>query len=78
MLLVVFGLVFVMVIRFATDLAIPGWAAYVGALFLIILMQTVTLSLFFSFLILSGRNASNFMPQRDHEYFVLDVQRISP
>jgi len=78
MLLVVFGLVSVVVIRVATDLAIPGWASYVGGLFLIILMQTVTLSLFFSFLILSGRNASNFMPQRDHEYFVLDVQRISP
>ena len=37
MLLVVFGLVSVMVIRLVTDLAIPGWASYVGALFLIIL-----------------------------------------
>jgi glycosyltransferase involved in cell wall biosynthesis len=78
MLLVVFGLVSVIVVRVATDLAIPGWASYVGALFLMILMQTVTLSLFFSFLILSGRNASNFLPQRDHEYFVLDVHRLHP
>jgi polyisoprenyl-phosphate glycosyltransferase len=72
------GLVSVVIIRFATDLAIPGWASYVGALFLVILMQTVMLSLFFSFLVLSGRNASNFLPQRDYEYFVLDVQRIYP
>jgi hypothetical protein len=78
MLLVVSGLVSVVVIRFATNLAIPGWASYVGAVFLVILMQTVMLSLFFSFLILSGRNASNFLPQRDYKYFILDVQRIYP
>jgi len=78
MLLAFCGLVSVAIIRFATDLAIPGWASYVGALFFVILMQTVMLSLFFSFLVLSGRNASDFLPQRDYEYFVLDVQRIYP
>ena len=49
-----------------------------GAVLLVILLHTVVLSLFFSFLVLSGRNASNFLPQRDYKYFILDVQRIYP
>ena len=54
----------VLVIRVAPDLAIPGWASSIGALFLVVLMQTVTMSLFFSFLVLSGRNAVNYLPCR--------------
>ena len=46
------GISLVVVVRFVTDLAIPGWATYVVALLLIILMQAVTLSLFFIFLVL--------------------------
>lgn len=75
---VVAGLVTVLTIKFTTNLAIPGWTSYLGALSLVILMQAVMLSLFFSFLVLSGRNASNFLPQRDYQYFVLDVRKIYP
>ena len=78
MFLVATALISVVVVRLATDLAIPGWASYVGLLLLMILVQVVMLAWFFSFLVLSGRNVANFLPQRDHQYFVLDVRRIYP
>jgi polyisoprenyl-phosphate glycosyltransferase len=61
------------VVRMYTSLAIPGWATYVVALSVVILIQAIILSLFFIFIILSGRNAVGFIPQRDYSYFILDV-----
>jgi hypothetical protein len=65
-------------IKLFTTLAIPGWASYIVALFSIILIQFVMLSMFFIFTILSGRNASSFIPKRDYHYFVLSVQTVFP
>jgi glycosyltransferase involved in cell wall biosynthesis len=78
LLLVVAALVLVVVVKIATNFTIPGWASYTGSLFLVLLMQAVLLSWFFSFLVLSGRSVYNFLPQRDHKYFVLDIRRIYP
>ncbi len=64
------GILTVVVVRLNTDLAIPGWATYVVALLLIILMQAVTLSLFFIFLVLNNRNNASFLPERDYKYFI--------
>ncbi|HEY0659420.1 MAG TPA: glycosyltransferase [Pyrinomonadaceae bacterium] len=69
-LLSVVGILTVVVVRLVTDLAIPGWATYVVALLLIILMQAVTLSLFFIFLVLNNRNNASFLPERDYSYFI--------
>jgi glycosyltransferase involved in cell wall biosynthesis len=66
------------VVRSATDLAIPGWATYVIGLSFIILLQSITISFSFVFLILNGRNNYSFLPQRDYHYFVLDVRRVFP
>jgi hypothetical protein len=57
-------------IRFLTDLAIPGWATYVTAFLVVILLQSVTLSFFFSFIVLSGRENATFLPERDYHYFI--------
>jgi polyisoprenyl-phosphate glycosyltransferase len=65
-------------VRSATDLAIPGWATYAIGLSFIILLQSITISFSFVFLILNGRNNYSFLPQRDYQYFVLDVQRVFP
>jgi glycosyltransferase involved in cell wall biosynthesis len=65
-------------IKLFTTLAIPGWASYIVALFSIIFIQFVMLSMFFIFTILSGRNASNFIPKRDYHYFVLSIQTVFP
>jgi len=71
-------IIIAIVIRSTTDLAIPGWATYVIGLSFIILLQSVTISFSFVFLILNGRNNYSFLPQRDYQYFVLDVQRVFP
>src|SRR5260370_33501145 len=52
----VLGIIGVTLIRFATDLAIPGWAtAVVGDLF-IILLQTVVIVIATSLMMLAGRS----------------------
>jgi polyisoprenyl-phosphate glycosyltransferase len=66
------------VVRSATDLAIPGWATYVVGLSFIILLQSITIAFSFVFLILNGRNNNSFLPLRDYHYFVLGVRRVSP
>jgi hypothetical protein len=61
------------IIRFATDLAIPGWATYAVGLSLVVLLQAVTLTVFFIFLILHGRSNTFFAPGRDYEYFIEEI-----
>ena len=58
------------VIRLATNLAIPGWATYAVGLSVIGVLQAVTLTSFFVFLILHSRNSNSFIPGRDYAYFV--------
>ncbi len=70
------GIIIVVAIKLTTTLAIPGWATYVVGLLLIILMQAVSLSLFFSFIVLSGRNNSSFLPLRDYHYFISDLHTV--
>jgi glycosyltransferase involved in cell wall biosynthesis len=72
----IIGILIVIIVRLYTDLAIPGWATYVVALLLIILMQAVTLSLFFIFLVLNNRNNASFLPERDYRYFILRVHEV--
>lgn len=70
------GISLVVIVRLVTDLAIPGWATYVVALLLIILMQAVTLSLFFIFLVLNNRDNASFLPERDYKYFISEVYEV--
>ena len=57
-------------IRLFTEMAVPGWATYVTAFLAVILLQSVTLSFFFSFIVLSGRENATFLPERDYHYFI--------
>lgn len=57
-------------VRLLTNFAVPGWATYVTSLLVIILLQFITLSLFFSFLVLTGRNNAIFFPQHDYRHFI--------
>lgn len=72
----VIGVLIVTGVRLLTDLAIPGWATYVIALLLIILMQAVTLSLFFIFLILNNRNSAGFLPAKDYQFFIAERHEV--
>ncbi len=68
----------VIIIRLATNLAIPGWASYMVLLLFIVLMQAIMLSLFFSFIVLNGRENLNFLPKRDYHYFIMGIQQVFP
>jgi hypothetical protein len=68
--LAITGITAAVTIRLTTTMAIPGWATNVVALSLIILIQAVILSLFFIFMVLSGRNSPGFLPLRDYHYFI--------
>jgi len=72
----IISLLVVITIKLTTTLAIPGWTSYIVALFLVILLQGVMLSLFFIFLTLNARNSSSFLPNRDYNYFVLELQEV--
>lgn len=64
------------VVRVATPLAIPGWATNAVGLLLVLLSQLFLLSLIFAFMVLSGRQGSSFLPERDYVYFVDGVQTL--
>jgi glycosyltransferase involved in cell wall biosynthesis len=60
----------VALIKFWTNLAIPGWATYVTGLLFISSLQLILIGTVFSLIILAARNGANFIPVRDYEYYV--------
>jgi hypothetical protein len=71
------ALIFVAVaVRFATNLAIPGWATYATGLLLLLLFQFILLSLVFTFVILYSRGQSSFVPLRDCPLYVKEVRTV--
>jgi polyisoprenyl-phosphate glycosyltransferase len=57
-------------IRLATHLAIPGWATSTAGLLLVLVFQSLTLALVFTFVVLSSRGQSSFIPIRDCPYYI--------
>jgi glycosyltransferase involved in cell wall biosynthesis len=68
--IIVLALFVVVGIRVFTELAIPGWASFVFGILCHLLLQAVMIAFFFAGTILHGRNASTFLPSRDHVHFV--------
>jgi glycosyltransferase involved in cell wall biosynthesis len=68
----------VIIVKYATSLAIPGWATTTLGLLLIILMQIFVLVLGLTGLVLFNRNNLSFIPIRDYKYFVGQVIEIYP
>lgn len=77
-LLALIGIAVVVLIKFMTTLAIPGWATYLSASLTIILVQALSLSLFFVFMVLSARNNAFFLPLRDYSHFIDRVRQVFP
>jgi glycosyltransferase involved in cell wall biosynthesis len=71
------GLLTVVVVRLATEMAIPGWATNAAGLLLVLLFQAIMSSIMFIFIILNNRHGANFLPVRDYGYFVLRTRRIT-
>ena len=68
--LLLFALCLVVLIRFLTDLAIPGWATYVFGLLIISFLQLILIGTVFSLIILATRNSVNVIPLRDYKYYI--------
>ena len=57
-------------IKFATPLAIPGWATTVVGLLGLMLMQIAVMAVAMLLLVLAGRNGRPFVPIADADIFV--------
>jgi hypothetical protein len=57
---------------------IPGWATIFVGILLIIIVQTLMLTVLFSFGILGGRQATAFIPRRDYMHFACPLRTIFP
>jgi polyisoprenyl-phosphate glycosyltransferase len=71
--LAVAGLVAIFGVKLLTNWAIPGWSSYLAVALVSIILQAFIISVAFMFLVLVGRNNTSFLPHRDYEHFVLQV-----
>jgi glycosyltransferase involved in cell wall biosynthesis len=69
-LLAALGIVLVVMIKFLTNWAIPGWATYATGCLVIIMIQLITIATSFTFFVLSNRTNLGFVPLRDYSLFV--------
>lgn len=72
----IFGILAIVFIKIFTNLAIPGWASYMGSLLFIIFVQAIMVSMFFIFTVLNARNYYSFIPQRDYHSFILELREV--
>ena len=64
------GIVAVLMIRFLTDRAIPGWATSATGILVIIAIQLISIATCFTFFVLFNRTNLGFVPLRDYSWFV--------
>jgi hypothetical protein len=72
------GVGIVIWIRLFTPLAIPGWATNAIGILVLMVMGALLLTLLFSFGALAGRQSANFIPERDHRWFVNEAVDLYP
>jgi polyisoprenyl-phosphate glycosyltransferase len=61
-----------------THSSISGWVFIASGLFGLLLLQGVTLSILLVFFTLSSRSNAAFLPVRDYQYFVAEIQQLFP
>lgn len=72
----VLSMSFVIALRLYKDLQVPGWASNIILLIFLIFMQTLSIAIFFIFIVLQQRSHQNFIPKRDYKSFVFKIQKI--
>lgn len=70
------GIATVFGIRFATNLAIPGWATLTTGLLVLLAIQFASLSFTLLFLLVATRFNATFIPAKDYRVFVKGVQAL--
>jgi hypothetical protein len=73
----VIGILTVTIIRFGTDLAVPGWASTVVGVFMILLFQMIMGIVVASLALLGGRSRRPFVPRTDCGQFVASRETIT-
>ena len=63
-------------IRLFTSLAIPGWATYVSAFIVIILLQILSITFSFTIHTFSDLNSMSFLPVRDYTHFIAESKEL--
>jgi hypothetical protein len=71
-----FGIGVVMYMKLFTQAAVPGWASYLVASFLIVILQAFLISLLLVFIVLAYRTQVQFIPARQYHDFVERVETI--
>jgi hypothetical protein len=66
----------VMSIRLFTSLAIPGWATYVSAFIVIVMLQILSITFSFTIRVFSDLNRMALLPIRDYTYFIGDAKSL--
>jgi len=64
------GIILVVMIRFFTKLAVPGWATYASGTLAIVMIQLIAIATSFTFFVLSNRTNLGFVPLKDYSLFV--------
>ena len=70
------GIIVVSCIRLFTPFAIPGWASYLVLAFAILLFQAFLISLFLVFVVLTYRTQKHFIPAKEYQNFIADIETI--
>ena len=66
----------VLLVRFGTELAIPGWATISTGVLIVIFFQAFLMATVFAFITLHGRSSLGFLPIRDYSHLVDRVDRV--
>jgi len=74
----VLGILAIAIVRFASDLAIPGWATTVVGDLMIILLQTIVMVVAASLMMLAGRSSRPIIPIADAGQFVAERECFGP
>lgn len=77
-LLDVLSFLFLVFIRFGTQLAIPGWATNVAVGLTVVMVQAILFLALLSFVVLSYRSGKMFIPAVDYKDYLLGVEHIKP
>ncbi len=74
--LLLFSLFGIILIRFFTDYAIPGWATNAFGLSFSMILQLLVISMIIVVIILKNRSSADFLPMRDYQYFIKGIEMV--
>jgi hypothetical protein len=70
------GIGVVLWLKFFTNTSVPGWTSYLISSFLIVILQAFLISLLLVFTVLSYRTQPQFIPARQFQDFVEEVEKV--